>query len=95
MNIHFFQEKCNTIADDYANFDKANNFSYTELYMEFATLVESRITNDLMLMNNPDLCSKLGIDVLSLYAELEELVAIRQKVSFGKAKEETKGRQFK
>lgn len=95
MNIHFFQEKYNTITDDYANFDKANNFSYmggTELYMEFATLVESRITNDLMLMNNPDLCSKLGIDVLSLYAELEELVAIRQKISFGKAKEETKGR---
>lgn len=59
--------------------------------MEFATLVESRITNNLMLMSNPELCSKLGMDVPSLSAELEELVAIRQKISFGKAKEETNG----
>lgn len=87
----------NSMIYDIDRFSAVNDFGYrggVDLHMIYASLVESRITNNLMLIGNPELCSKLGLNVDFLYEEIEELVVIRQKISFGKAKEETKRRSI-
>lgn len=53
-----------------------------DMTIQYASLIEARITNDLFFISNPSMCSRLGLDVNDLYKELEELTAIRQKITF-------------
>lgn len=74
----------NTIGKDQSEFIKENNLGsmyYTE-YITYATLVESRITNNLMLISNPTLCRQLGLNCKDLFEELQSLIPIREKLSF-------------
>lgn len=80
-----------TIFNDMKRYLDTNgmNFSYGNgACFTWIALIESRITNNLMLISNPALCSELGLDVEDLYTELRELMTIRKKISFGKSKEE-------
>lgn len=70
-----------SISDDMWGFIKANDIKSG--HVEFLNLVESRITNNLLLLNNPGLCSRLNLKPEDLYGELEKLISIRDKVSFG------------
>lgn len=80
-----FNEK-NLVKNDMYDFIKIQGItggSYgLDVAMGYLTLIESRITNNLMLINNPALCSQFGLNVNDLYAELENLMVIRQKISF-------------
>lgn len=69
--------------DDFINENYLSSGAYTsDVTMQYATLIEARITNDLFFIGDPVLCSKLGLDVNDLYKELEELTAIRRKLTF-------------
>lgn len=80
-----FGEK-NTIRQDMGDFFNANGLiggRYSlDAVLEYATLVETRIQNNLLLINNPSLCTQYGINPEDLYTELNSLMEIRQKISF-------------
>lgn len=87
--IKFEKKKDNKLLDDINKFEEVNKFGDSfgipggiELYVNYAALVESRLTNDLMLIENESLCASLGLDIDNLYAEIEELVFLRKKISF-------------
>lgn len=54
---------------------------YLSEFVPYLALVESRISNDLLLISNQQLCIDLGVDIEMLYTELRELVDLRQKLS--------------
>ncbi len=76
----------NSIKKDMVDFVNDNKlirgeYSFNDA-MTYAALVESRIQNNFVLLNNPTLCSRYGINPEDLYAELDSLMEIRQKISF-------------
>lgn len=60
-------------------------------FTAYFALVESRISNDILLINNQQLCIDLGIDIKMLYTELQELVALRQKLYLSPEAEKKNG----
>lgn len=80
-----FGEK-NTIRQDMIDFVNDNGLiggRYSlDVVLEYVNLVESRIQSNLLILNNPALCSQHGINPEDLYAELDSLMEIRQKISF-------------
>lgn len=75
--------KNNSIHEDFEYFLKNNNFKVgSDWMMQYATLAETRLQNNLTLLSNPTLCAQYGINVEDLYAELDSLMEIRQKISF-------------
>ena len=80
-----FGEK-NTIRQDMIDFLNTNGLiggRYSlDVVLEYVNLVESRIQNNLVFLNNPALCSRYGINPEDLYDELDSSMAIRQKISF-------------
>ncbi len=69
-------------------FDKNNKTSYVyEYHVAYLALLESRISNDLLLIGNQKLCIDLGVDIEMIYTELRELLALRQKISLCAATE--------
>lgn len=87
--IKFEKKKGNTLLGDIHKFEEVNKFGDSfgipggiELYVNYAALVESRLTNDLMLIENESLRLSLGLDIDKLYAEIEELIFLRKKISF-------------
>lgn len=77
----------NSIKSDFIQFIDENKTEHlfgasTEDLMQFATLVEARINNNLTLINNPELCDLSRIDKRDLLKELRTLFEIRQKISF-------------
>lgn len=80
-----FGEK-NLIKKDMTDFIKDNGliggaYSFSDV-LSYANLVETRIQNNLLLLNNPQLCGQYGLNSEDLFAELENLMQIRQKISF-------------
>lgn len=76
----------NSIRKDLIDFIKDNEliggtYSLNDV-LTYATLIETRIQNNLVLLNNPTLCSQYGISPEDLYVELVPLMKIRQKISF-------------
>ena len=75
------------------NFDKNNKSGYlTDFYTMYMTLIESRMSNDLRLIGDPELCHRLGLDIEMLNSELQDLIALRQEVSFSLVDKRTDGR---
>lgn len=84
----------NTLIDDISSYLNGNNFGNRgtdELFITYAALVESRLTNDLTLLGNPLLCQQLGLDLDAIAAEVRRLVEIRQKISFDNSEDRTRG----
>ena len=82
----------NSIFNDENQFVDANNLG-SVYYVEaitYAAFVESRITNNLMLINNPTLCGQLGVNPQDLIAELHTLIPIREKLSCNVQKKDKK-----
>ncbi len=78
-----FDKKNDLVFSAMTSFKNNNNSGYMpDFYAMYMTLIESRIANDLLLIRDPELCISLGLDTQTLYAELRNLVAIRQEVSF-------------
>lgn len=80
-----FGEK-NSIKKDMTDFIKDNEliggaYSFGDV-LTYANLVETRIQNNLLFLNNPTLCVQYGINSENLSTELESLMEIRQKISF-------------
>lgn len=76
----------NSIRKDLIDFIKDNEliggtYSLNDV-LTYATLIETRIQNNLVLLNNPTLCSQYGISPEDLYVELVYLMKIHQKISF-------------
>lgn len=88
------KNKHDDIYDDFKKFCTVNDFDIFYAYgsaLTYAALVESRITNNLLLIGNTELCERLGLDIDNLYAEIEHLAVIRQKISFDKSKDNARG----
>lgn len=80
-----FGEK-NSIKKDMVDFIKDNEliggaYSFNDV-LSYANLVETRIQNNFLLLNNPSLCVQYGLNPEDLSAELNSLMEIRQKISF-------------
>lgn len=78
--------KRNSIKQDFVEFIKDNEliggaYSINDV-IAYATLAETRIQNNLLLLNNPSLCAQYGLNPEDLSAELDSLMEIRQKISF-------------
>lgn len=81
-----FEDK-NPMKKYMEDFRKENGFSFGGTYpyeqvLTYVNLVETRIQNNLLLLNNPLLCAQYGINTEDLSAELDSLMEIRQKISF-------------
>ncbi len=76
-----------TIRQDLVDFLNTNGLiggRYSlDVVLGYANLVESRIRNNILLLNNPSLCSQYDISPEDLYTELDALMEIRKKISFG------------
>lgn len=73
------------VDDDMHRFFGENKSGYTfDVRLAYASLIESRMTNDLLFLNNPSLCSTLDLDVEKLTDELKTLTSLRENISFSR-----------
>lgn len=72
-------------------FDSNSKILGMDEFAAYFALVESRISNDILLINNQQLCIDLGVDVKMLYTELQELVVLRQKLYLSPEAEKKNG----
>lgn len=73
-----------SIHDDFRNFSRNNSLVVAHSsgdIINYMAFVESRISSDIALLSNPNLCNTFGLSQDKLMQELGELIEIRKKVS--------------